>query len=235
MNEFEIANLIHKIFDDDFPEGEIDNQKIMRVIITHQFNSYSRKYYNYLCIGYFFGYFLPLMAQIIIELSDFGMVIAAFIFFLTHCCLFYIETIQMRSQDPKEYFTNWVNIVECMSFLVSIYFTYMKLLDPANRYFANHSEVFKVTDHDEGIQTKMIMAGGFLVTMSMFKLLSLLKSFDNFGNFVYLVIKCVKQSVVFCIFLGAWVFIFTMLLMVIGCRFDDGDYPSLSLRDMTLI
>ena len=74
-----------------------------------------------------------------------------------------------------------------------------------------------------------------MVIMSMFKLLSLLKSFDTFGNFVYLVIKCVKSSVMFCLFLGAWVFIFTMLLMVIGCRFDDGDYPGLSLRDMTLI
>lgn len=93
MNEFEIANLINKIIDDNFPEGEIDNQKIMRVIITHQFNTYSRKYYNYLCIGYLLGYFLPLMAQIIIELPDFGMVIAAFIFFMTHCTLFYIETI----------------------------------------------------------------------------------------------------------------------------------------------
>lgn len=79
------------------------------------------------------------------------------------------------------------------------------------------------------------MAGGFLVVMSMMKLLSLLKAFDTFGNFVFMVLKCVKSSVVFCIFLAAWVFIFSMLLMVVGCRFDDGDYPSLSLRDMTMI
>jgi len=110
----------------------------------------------------------------------------------------------------------------------------MKMGDPANRFFANHSEVFKVTD-DEGVKVKMIMAGAFLVMMSMLKLLSLLKAFDTFGNFVYMVVKCVKSSVVFCAFLGAWVFIFSMLLMVIGCRFDDEDYPSLNLRDMTLI
>jgi hypothetical protein len=235
MNEFEIASLIHKIFNEkDFPEDEIDNQKILRVLITHQFNKYSREYYNILCVGYVLGYFIPLVAQIIIELNDFMMTIAAFIFFMTHLTLFYIETIQMRSQDIKDYITNWVNILECLSFFVSCFFTYKKMYDPANRYFANHSEVFKVTDNEK-IEVKMIMAGGFLVTMSMLKLLSLLKSFDNFGNFVYLVVKCVKSSVVFCIFLGAWVFIFSMLLMVIGCRFDDGDYPSLSLRDMTLI
>jgi len=93
MNEFEIASIIHKIFNEDFPEGEIDNQKILRTIITHQFNNYSRKYYIILFIGYVLGYFLPLMAQIIIELNDFLMVMACFIFFLTHCCLFYIETI----------------------------------------------------------------------------------------------------------------------------------------------
>lgn len=55
----------------------------------------------------------------------------------------------MRSQNLKDYLTNWVNIVECMSFFVSIYFTYMKLLDPANRYFANHSEVFKITEESD--------------------------------------------------------------------------------------
>ena len=140
----------------------------------------------------------------------------------------------MRSQEFKAYITHWVNIIECFSFIVSIYFTYMKFIDPANRYFANHSEVFKVSS-DERIHVRMILAGGFLVIMSMFKLLSLLKSFDTFGNFVYLVIKCIKSSVMFCLFLAAWVFIFTMLLMVIGCRFDDGDYPGLSLRDVTLI
>lgn len=184
MNEFEVASLIHKIFNDDFPEGEIDNQKIMRAIITHQFNNYSRKYYNTLCALYVLGYFIPLMAQIIIELNDFLMVLATFIFFMTHLSLFYIETIQMRSQDMKEYFCNWVNILECLSFFVSVYFTYMKLWDPRNRYFANHSEVFKVTDVNENIHVDMIMAGGFLVTMSMLKLLSLLKSFDSLGNFV---------------------------------------------------
>ena len=35
MNEFEIASFINNIFDDDFPEGEIDKQKILRVLITH--------------------------------------------------------------------------------------------------------------------------------------------------------------------------------------------------------
>lgn len=62
MNEFEIASIINKIFTDDFPEGEIDNQKILRVLITHQFNKYSRRYYNILCFIYTLGYFLPLMA-----------------------------------------------------------------------------------------------------------------------------------------------------------------------------
>lgn len=146
MNEFEIATIINKIFNEDTPEGEIDNQKILRVIITHQFNTYSRKYYIMLFFLFVFGYFIPLLLQIIIELSDFGMVMASFVFFMTHLTLFYIETIQMRCQEYKEYFGNWVNISEIMSFLVSVYFTYMKLLDPANRYFANHSEVFKVTE-----------------------------------------------------------------------------------------
>ena len=162
------------------------------------------------------------------------MVLASSIFFLTHLILFYIETIQMRSQNFKDYITNYVNIIECFAFFVSCFFTYEKLKDPKNRYFANHSEVFKVTD-EENIHVAMIMAGGFLVVMSMFKLLSLLKSFDEFGNFVYLVIKCVRSSIIFVLFLVAWVYIFTMLLMVIGCRFDDGDYPGLSLRDMMFV
>ena len=71
--------------------------------------------------------------------------------------------------------------------------------------------------------------------MSMVKILSLLKTFDTFGNFVYMVIKCIKSTMVFCGFLASWVFIFTMLLMVIGGQFDDGDYPGLALRTRTMI
>lgn len=71
--------------------------------------------------------------------------------------------------------------------------------------------------------------------MSMVKLLNLLKSYDIFGNFVYMVVKCIESTMVFCIFLGAWVFIFTILFMVIGGKFDDGDYPGLTLRTRTMI
>lgn len=117
-------------------------------------------------------------------------------------------------------------------FPISAYYSIRKILEPEERFFANHSEVFK---QDKDIATEIIISGTFLVFMSMVKLLNLLKSYDLFGNFVYMVIKCIESTLVFCIFLGSWVFIFTILLMVIGGQFDDGDYPGLTLRTRTMI
>ena len=166
-------------------------------------------------------------------------------FLATHIVLFYVETIQMKTlgweylykQDSKESFfmrLDHKNILECIMFVASVFYSTTILMYPATRFMPNHSMVFE-GNSKFGLQVDVILSGTFLVFMSMVKLLNLLKSYDAFGDFVYMVIKCIQSTLVFCIFLGSWVFIFSLLMMTIGCTFDFSDYPGLSLRTSTVL
>ena len=75
------------------PKEEIEHQKVIRMLISYQFDEFSREYNKSLMILYVFGYLIPLMPQIILDLNDFLMIIAVIIFFCTHCTLAYIEWI----------------------------------------------------------------------------------------------------------------------------------------------
>ena len=143
MNHFEVARFIDSVYDvEKYPLGEIDNQKIMRTLISYQFNEYAKPYYYYMCIIFFFGFFSPLMVQILLELSDSVTIITAVIFLTTQVFLFYIETIQMKTLTCQVYFSKKLNWLECIMFLVSAYYSIRKILEPDYRFFATHKEVF---------------------------------------------------------------------------------------------
>lgn len=174
------------------------------------------------------GYFFPLIAQIMCNYMPVYLTIfTTSMFMMTHIVLFYIEMIQMKTLGLKTYLWQGMNILECIMFAASIYYSIRKLYDPRNKFFANHNEVIaKGSD----VETHIILCGAFLIFMSMIKLLNLLKSYDQFGNFVIMTVIAIKSTLVFCVFLGLWVFIFSILFISIGAKFDGGDYPGLSLK-----
>lgn len=92
-------------------------------------------------------------------------------FMMTHVVLFYIEMIQMNTLGRKKYFSQTMNILECIMFAASIYYSLRKLYDPDNKFFANHREV---TINPYTVETHILICGAFLIFMSMIKLLKLL-------------------------------------------------------------
>lgn len=64
MNHLEIARFIDSIYDEEknYPVDEIDNHKILRTLISYQFNEYSKPYFLALRVMFIFGYFFPLIA-----------------------------------------------------------------------------------------------------------------------------------------------------------------------------
>jgi hypothetical protein len=54
----------------------------------------------------------------------------------------------MKTLTVEKYFLPWQvqNWLECIMFPISAYYSARKILEPDNRFFANHSEVFKQED-----------------------------------------------------------------------------------------
>lgn len=58
-----------------------------------------------MCAIFLFGFFLPLMAQILFEIPRSATIITSVIFLATQVFLFYIETIQMKTLTLEKYFS----------------------------------------------------------------------------------------------------------------------------------
>ena len=66
------------------------------------------------------------------ESGEFMSVLSTAAFFVTHMIFYYFEVIQRGAQTAKEYYSSPWNIVEQLAFVVSIYYTYIRLRYPGS-------------------------------------------------------------------------------------------------------
>ena len=208
-----------------------EDKKVLRDVIDYQFIA-TKKFQEYYLAIYLIFYFIPLYVQIRCNKPHIVILLNGSCLIVQTFCFFY-EIIQIKFQGFASYFGNYTNYFDCGIFIIYSFYFLLRMncsnyklipempseslmpMDETNHFKEQRNNYFMY-------YTPLLNVS--LILLSFFKLILLLRVYQNYGQFFQLLMSCMSDVRIFLIFFYSWVVLFSMLFKITGSTVDQSDY-----------